>query len=69
MNLGDKWIDQTKAYGSYNTLFGEVKIPGIEGLKYRVNLGLNFRMTNGGSYTGEGVFSSTSYNRFNCFYQ
>ena len=57
--LGDKWIDQTKAYGSYNTLFGEVKIPGIEGLKYRLNLGLNFRMTNGGSYTGEGVFSST----------
>ena len=57
--LGDKWIDQTKAYGSYNTMFGEVKIPGVEGLKYRLNLGLNFRMTNGGSYTGEGVFSST----------
>lgn len=57
--LGDKWIDQTKAYGAYNTLFGEVKIPGIEGLKYRLNLGLNFRMSNGGSYTGEGVFSAT----------
>ena len=57
--LDDKWIDQTKAYGSYNTMFGEVKIPGVEGLKYRLNLGLNFRMTNGGSYTGEGVFSST----------
>ena len=57
--LGDKWIDQTKAYGSYNTLFGEVKIPGVEGLKYRLNLGLNFRMTNGGSYTGEGVFNAT----------
>lgn len=57
--LGDKWIDQTKAYGSYNTLFGEVKIPGIEGLKYRLNLGLNFRMSNGGNYTGEGVFSAT----------
>ena len=56
--LGDKWIDQTKAYGSYNTLFGEVKIPGVEGLKYRLNLGANFRMTNTGSYTGEGVFNS-----------
>jgi len=55
--LGDKWIDQTKAYGSYNTLFGEVKIPGVEGLKYRLNLGANFRMTNTGSYTGEGVFN------------
>jgi len=58
-NLGDKWIDLSKVYGSYNTLFGEVKIPGIEGLKYRLNLGGNFRMTNGGSYTGEGVFSTT----------
>jgi TonB-linked SusC/RagA family outer membrane protein len=57
--LGDKWIDQTKAYGSYNNLFGEVKIPGIEGLKYRINLGLNYRQSNGGSYTGEGVFSAT----------
>ncbi len=58
-DLGDKWIDQTKAYGSYNTLFGELKIPGVEGLKYRINVGLNFRATNGGSYTGEGVFNST----------
>ncbi|OFY61852.1 MAG: SusC/RagA family protein [Bacteroidetes bacterium RBG_13_43_22] len=58
-NLGDKWIDQTRAYGSYNTLFGELTIPGIEGLKYRINVGANFRMSNGGSYTGEGVFSAT----------
>ncbi len=57
--LGDKWIDQTKAYGSYNTFYGEAKIPGVEGLKYRVNLGLNFRQSFGGSYTGEGVFSSS----------
>jgi TonB-linked SusC/RagA family outer membrane protein len=57
-NLGDKWKDQSKAFGSYNTLYGEAKIPGIEGLKYRINVGLNYRNTNGGSYTGEGVFSS-----------
>lgn len=56
-NLGDKWIDRTKGFGSYNTIYGEVKIPGIEGLKYRANVGLNFRMSNGGNYTGEGVFS------------
>jgi len=55
--LGDKWIDKTKAYGSYNTLYGEVKIPGVEGLKYRMNLGGNFRTSTGGSYTGEGVFN------------
>jgi len=56
-NLGDGWIDQTKAYGSYNTIYGEIKIPGIEGLKYRANIGANFRMSNGGQYTGQGVFA------------
>ena len=55
--LGDKWIDQTKSYSSYNTVYGEVKIPGIEGLKYHLDLGGNFRTSNSGSYTGEGVFN------------
>lgn len=57
--LGDKWIDKTKAYGSYNSAYGELKIPGVEGLKARVNVGANYRQSNGGSYTGIGVFSST----------
>jgi len=61
-NLGDKWIDQTKAFGSYNSAFAEVKIPGINGLKYRVNLGLDFRESNLGQYTGMGVFSTNSIN-------
>ncbi len=56
-NLGDGWIDQTKSYGSYNSIYGEVKIPGVEGLKYRVNLGGNFRMSSTGQYTGQGVFA------------
>jgi TonB-dependent starch-binding outer membrane protein SusC len=58
-NLDDKYADITRAYGSYNTIYSELNIPGIEGLKYRINVGLNFRMSNGGSYTGEGVFSAT----------
>ncbi len=57
--LGDSWISQKKAYGSYNNIYGEVKIPGIEGLKYRINVGLNLRVTNDGSYRGQGVFSTT----------
>jgi TonB-dependent starch-binding outer membrane protein SusC len=56
-SLDDKYVDQTKAYGSYSTLYGEVKIPGVEGLKYRMNLGLNFRHSSSGNYTGQGVFS------------
>lgn len=59
-DLGDSWIDRTRAFGSYNTLYGEVKIPGVDGLKYRINVGLNYRQSNGGNYTGEGVFSSTA---------
>ena len=55
--LGDSFINQTKAYSSYNTIYGEIKIPGIEGLKYRANVGANFRMSNGGQYTGQGVFA------------
>jgi len=57
--LGDSYINQNRALASYNTAFAEMKIPGIEGLKYRINAGLNFRQTNDGSYTGEGVFSGT----------
>jgi TonB-linked SusC/RagA family outer membrane protein len=60
--LGNSWIDQSKTFGSYNMLYGEVKIPGVEGLKFRTNLGLNFRMSNGGSYTGEGIFNSSATN-------
>ena len=58
-SLGDKYVNQDASFGSYNSLYGEVNIPWIEGLKYRINLGANYRTTNSGSYTGEGVFSST----------
>ena len=54
-NLGDEWISQSRGYASYNSMFGEVSIPWVEGLKYRTNLGLDFIQTNGGSFTGKGV--------------
>ena len=55
--LGDSWIDQNKSLGSYNSLYGDFQIPGVKGLNYRINLGLNYRQANGGQYTGEGVFN------------
>ncbi len=58
--LGDQWIDQSKAFGSYNSMYAELKIPGVEGLKLRTNIGADFRMTNGGNYTGEGVFATNA---------
>ena len=51
----DVWLSENKGIGSYNTLFGEVKCPWIEGLSYRINIGLNFRSSKGGSFTGTGI--------------
>ena len=51
----DIWLNETKGVGSYNTLFGEVKCPWVEGLSYRINIGLNYRSSKGGSFTGTGV--------------
>ena len=56
--LGDKWVDQTRSFGSYNTVYGEVQIPQVEGLKYKLNIGLNYRQSDTGNYRGEGVFTA-----------
>jgi len=57
-DLKDEWLSQTRGYSTYNSLYGEVKIPGIQGLKYRATLGLDFMQENNGSYTAEGVGSN-----------
>lgn len=59
-NLGDQYIDLNKVFSSYNAIYAELKIPGVDGLKYRANIGLNYRQINYGSYTGQGVFSGTA---------
>ncbi len=61
-DLGNRWMSEQKGYGTYNNIYGEVKIPGIEGLKYRANIGLNMRTGNSGSFTGQGVNSSDENN-------
>ena len=49
------WLSENKGIGTFNTLFGEVKCPWVEGLSYRINIGLNFRNSKQGSFTGTGV--------------
>ncbi|WP_312822663.1 SusC/RagA family TonB-linked outer membrane protein [Epilithonimonas sp.] len=56
--LGDAWIDKEISFSSYNNLYGEFNFPWIKGLKFRTNVGLNFKTSNSGSYTGQGIFSS-----------
>ncbi|MGV8096907.1 MAG: TonB-dependent receptor [Mangrovibacterium sp.] len=58
----DLWLSETKSLGTYNNLYGEVKIPWIDGLKYRINIGLNYRQSQGGGFTGKGVTSATNPN-------
>ncbi|WP_415327911.1 SusC/RagA family TonB-linked outer membrane protein [Chryseobacterium sp. MMS23-Vi53] len=57
--LGDKYIDETKSFASYNNLYGEVNLP-LNGLKYRLNVGLDYRTANNGNYTGVGVFNTNA---------
>ena len=54
-SLEDVWLNENKGIGSYNTLFGEVKCPWVEGLSYRINIGLNYRSSKQGAFTGTGV--------------
>jgi TonB-linked SusC/RagA family outer membrane protein len=56
--LKDEWLSQGRGYSTYNSLYGEMKIPGIQGLKYRTTLGLDFMQYNNGSYTAEGIGSN-----------
>ncbi|MCL1933896.1 MAG: SusC/RagA family TonB-linked outer membrane protein, partial [Candidatus Azobacteroides sp.] len=57
-SFGDGYADNQKTFGTYNSIYGEVKIPGVEGLSYRINIGLNYWTLNRGQYRGVGVFNS-----------
>ena len=46
----DSWQQQRKRLRTFNSLYGEVKI--VDGLKYRVNIGLDFFTDNYGHYYG-----------------
>ncbi len=56
--LQNEWLSHNRGYATYNSLYGEAKIPGIEGLKFRTTVGLDFMQSNNGSYTAEGIGSS-----------
>ncbi|HEY6081878.1 MAG TPA: SusC/RagA family TonB-linked outer membrane protein, partial [Chitinophagaceae bacterium] len=57
-SLKNQWLNPVKTLGTYNTLYGEVNIPGVRGLKYRVNVGLDYNTTDNNSYTGTGITST-----------
>lgn len=57
-SLKNQYLSQQKGYATYNSVYGELQIPGVKGLAYRVNVGLNYNQTNSGSYTAVGVNSN-----------
>ncbi len=56
----EKWLNETRGFASYNSIFGEVKAPFIDGLKYKINLGLDYIQINNGAYTGQGIGSTNA---------
>ena len=56
--MKDTWLNHKQTLGTYNTLFGEVEAPWVPGLKYRINVGLNYRATKTGAFTGTGANSA-----------
>lgn len=52
-----EWEDKRISFGTFNSLYAELAIPHVEGLKYRINTGLNLKYTQNGYYQGVGVFA------------
>ncbi|MBR3567996.1 MAG: TonB-dependent receptor [Salinivirgaceae bacterium] len=52
----EDWVNKNTNFGTYNNFYGEFISP-IEGLKYRINVGLSFKYSDAGTFVGKGVFS------------
>lgn len=52
------FLSETKGFATYNSLYGEISIPGVKGLKYRLNVGADYIVSNGGNFTGANVNST-----------
>jgi TonB-linked SusC/RagA family outer membrane protein len=51
-------LARTRRLRTFNSLYGEVQL--AQGLKYRVNVGLDFRQENGNTYNGPLTFTNTA---------
>ncbi len=61
-DLHDKgtYVNESRAFASYNTGYVELYAPFLKGLSYKISGGLNFRQTKSGSFTGVGVNGSAT---------
>lgn len=49
-NNDNQWVDRVRRLRTFNTLYGEYEF--IKGLRYRLNLGLNYAQQNGAQFRG-----------------
>ena len=54
-----KYVNESKTLGTYNNGYIQFNFPWIKGLSYKASLGLNYRKTSSGSFTGAGVNAAT----------
>ena len=52
--------NESYGFGSYNNGYVQFNFPWIEGLSYKASVGLNYRLSRSGSFTGVGVNGSAS---------
>ncbi|WP_432713534.1 SusC/RagA family TonB-linked outer membrane protein, partial [Pedobacter sp.] len=54
----DAILARTRRFRTFNSLYGEAQL--FEGLKYRLNVGLDFRQENGNGYNGPLTYTNTN---------
>jgi TonB-linked SusC/RagA family outer membrane protein len=60
LSKSDAILARTRRIRTFNSLYGEVKI--VEGLKYRLNIGLDYRQEQRDAYDGIQTYTNTSTN-------
>ena len=60
--IADQNVNESRRFNAYTNAYFEVEAPFIKGLKYRLNAGYNFRLSEGGSYRGVGILSAVADN-------
>ena len=54
------YVNESKSIATYNTGYLQFNFPWVEGLSFKTSVGLNYRNSKGGSFTGIGVGGSAT---------
>ena len=56
------YVNESKSIATYNTAYLQFNFPWVEGLSFKTSIGLNYRNSKSGSFTGVGVNGSATSN-------